>query len=207
MVVDDEESLVESLRFLLEQQQYRVLCATSGSECLQQVQRQTPDLILLDVMLPGTDGFEVCRQLRTQGYAGLVLLLTARGDEIDQVLGLELGADDYIKAHLRRARRAPDNTLRAGELQLCPERREASLREQRLELSPKEFQLLQFLWENRRRAQSRERILESVWGYDFDGESRVVNVTIQRLREKIEDDPAAPRYIVTVRGVGYMFDV
>lgn len=223
LLVDDEVSLLESLAFLLEQQGYAVHTAGSGPECLQQVEQQAPDLIVLDVMLPGMDGFEVCRRLRAQEYPGVILLLTAKGEEIDQVVGLELGADDYItkpfrhrellariRAHLRRCERNgsfEEHCLRAGDLKLQPERREAFLAERKLELSPKEYQLLQFLLENRRRVQSRERILSQVWGYDFEGESRVVNVTIQRLREKIESDPAQPRYIVTVRGAGYMFDV
>ena len=222
LVVDDEIALRESLRFLLEQQGYRVLAAATGPDALELATREAPDLILLDVMLPGLDGFEVCRRLRGQQYAGIILLLTARDEEIDQVVGLEIGADDYItkpyrqrelqariKAHLRRGQRQPeaqDHTLQAGDLCLLPERREASYQGRRLDLSPKEYQLLQFLVENGRRAQTRERILSSVWGYDFDGESRVVNVTIQRLREKIESDPAHPQVIVTVRGLGYMCD-
>ncbi|MBT9585286.1 response regulator transcription factor [bacterium] len=219
LVVDDEESLRESLRFMLEQQHYRVLLASDGPQCLQLVAQDPPHLILLDVMLPGLDGFEVCRQLRSRGFEGAVLLLTARGEEIDQVVGLELGADDYIvkpfrhrellarvKAHLRRNQRS-EVTLRAGTLQLFPDRREAFANGEKLDLTPKEYALLQFFLENRRRAQSRERILSAVWGYDFGGETRVVNVTIQRLREKIEADPASPTQLVTVRGVGYMWNV
>ena len=222
LVVDDEESLRESLRFALEQQHYRVLLACDGPQCLQLVAQDPPHLILLDVMLPGLDGFEVCRQLRSRGFKGSVLLLTARGEEIDQVVGLELGADDYIvkpfrhrellariKAHLRRNQRAEtcEVTLNAGTFQLFPDRHEAFANGEKLDLTPKEYALLQFLIENRRRAQSRERILSAVWGYDFGGETRVVNVTIQRLREKIEADPANPSQLVTVRGVGYMWDV
>lgn len=221
LVVDDEESLRESLRFLLEQQHYRVLAAADGPEGLHLAAQQAPDLILLDVMLPGLDGFEVCRRLRAQGFGGVVVLLTARGEEIDQVVGLELGADDYIvkpfrhrellarvKAHLRRSQRLDsDPGLKSGPLTLHPERREAFFHDTRLELTPKEFALLHFLVENRRKAQTRERILSAVWGYDFGGETRVVNVTIQRLREKIEADPANPGLLVTVRGLGYMWDV
>ncbi|MBI3929883.1 MAG: response regulator transcription factor [Armatimonadetes bacterium] len=222
LIVDDEVSLVESVRYLLEQNQFRVLVAGSGPECLERARREVPDLILLDVMLPGLDGFEVCRTLRSRGFVGSILLLTARDDEIDRVLGLELGADDYVtkpfrhrellarvRAHLRRSQRleAQDQKLQSGELELWPERREACYRGQKLELTPREFQLLHFLVENRRRAQSRDRILAAVWGYDYAGETRVVNVTIQRLRDKLEEDPAHPTQIVTVRGLGYMFDV
>lgn len=222
LLVDDEISLIETLGFMLEQQGYRVCSAMTGRACLDLVARDRPDLVVLDVMLPEMDGFEVCRQLRAGGFAGPVLLLTARGEEIDQVVGLELGADDYItkpfrhrellariRAHLRRSHREPavDPAFKAGELSILPDRREAFLRGQKLELSPKEYTLLLFLLENRRKVQTRERILSSVWGYDFDGESRVVNVTIQRLRDKIELDPAQPAYIVTVRGAGYMLDV
>ncbi len=176
-----------------------------------------PDLVLLDVMLPGQDGFEVCRTLRGRGFANPVLLLTARAEEIDSVLGLELGADDYItkpfrhrellarvRAHLRRGRRV--ETPRAGGLELVTDRREAFLEGKRLDLTPREYQLLQYFVEHARKALSRERILEAVWGYDYDGEARVVNVTIQRLRDKLEADPALPQRIVTVRGVGYMFE-
>jgi DNA-binding response OmpR family regulator len=222
LLVDDEESLRESLRFLLQQQQYRVLLASDGPECLRVVQQERPDLILLDVMLPGLDGFEVCRQLRSGGFSGAILLLTARGEEIDQVVGLELGADDYVvkpfrhrellarvKAHLRRNQRTEQAEvgLKSGDLHLLPERREAWLAGVRLDLTPKEFSLLHYLVDHRRRAQSRERILSAVWGYDFGGETRVVNVTVQRLRDKIEVDPANPTQLVTVRGVGYMWDV
>lgn len=221
LLVDDEDSLRESLRFMLEQQNYKVLSAGDGAECLQVVGRQAPDLILLDVMLPGLDGFEVCRRLRGQGFGGVIVLLTAKGEEIDQVVGLELGADDYIvkpfrhrellarvKAHLRRSQRAePEAGLKSGKVHLFPERREAWADGHKLDLTPKEFALLHYLVDHRRKAQSRERILSSVWGYDFGGETRVVNVTIQRLREKIEADPANPTHIVTVRGVGYMWDV
>ena len=221
LIVDDEEALRESLRFMLEQQHYRVLCAQDGPGALQVAAHDPPDLILLDVMLPGLDGFEVCRQLRGRGFAGAILLLTARSEEIDQVVGLELGADDYVvkpfrhrellarvKAHLRRNQRSEaELALQSGNVQLFPERREAWVNEQKLDLTPKEFALLHYLLENRRRAQTRERILSAVWGYDFGGETRVVNVTIQRLREKIEADPAHPTHIVTVRDLGYMWDV
>lgn len=224
LVVDDEESLLESIRFLLEQQGYLVHTAQRGLEALTLAERVKPDLVLLDVMMPGLDGFEVCRRLRLQGYVGLVVLLTARGDEIDQVVGLELGADDYLtkpfrhrelaarlKAHLRRSQREGlDRTglsgLQAGELRLVVERREAWHGDRRLELTPKEFQLLHYLLERRGRACSREQILEACWGFDFEGESRVVNVTIQRLREKLESAGPSPQ-IVTLRSLGYMLDV
>lgn len=221
LVVDDELSIVESVRFLLEQNQFQVVTATTGPGALEQVRLHSPALLLLDIMLPGMDGLEVCRRLRSQGYGGAVVLLTARDQEIDQVVGLEIGADDYItkpfrhrellarvRAHLRRLHRVGGGgaSLKSGSLELIPERREVWLRGARVDLTPKEFQLLQFLLENRRRAQSRERILESVWGYDYDGEDRVINVTVQRLRDKLEEDPAHPALIVTVRGLGYMFE-
>lgn len=220
LVVDDEESLRESLRFLLQQAQYQVETASDGLQGLHKAGEFQPDLILLDGMLPGLDGVEVCRRLRDQQYPGIVLMLTARGEEIDQVRGLEGGADDYvvkpfrhlellarIKAHLRRRGRDAEPSVRSGELELFAERHEVWRNGERLDLTPKEFSLLHFLHEHRRKAQSRERILSACWGYEFDGEARVVNVTVQRLREKIEIDPAQPRYLVTVRGVGYMWDV
>lgn len=219
LVVDDELSLVESLRFLLEQNSYRVVTAGTGPQALEQARTYAPNLILLDIMLPGFDGLEVCRRLRAQGFQAPILLLTARDDEIDQVVGLEIGADDYVtkpfrhrellarvRAHLRRNQRLEPAGLKAGDIEIFPERREAFCRGEKLDLTPKEFQLLQFLLENRRRAQSRERILSAVWGYDYEGEDRVVNVTIQRLREKVEIDPGNPQQIVTVRGLGYMFE-
>lgn len=220
LVVDDEESLRESLRFLLQQAQYQVETAGDGLEGLHKATEFQPDLILLDGMLPGLDGLEVCRRLRAQEFPGIVLMLTARGEELDQVMGLEGGADDYvvkpfrhlellarIKAHLRRRGREGEPGLRSGDLEIFPDRHEVWRCSSKLELTPKEFALLHFLFENRRKAQSRERILSACWGYEFDGEARVVNVTVQRLREKIESDPAQPRYLVTVRGVGYMWDV
>jgi len=220
LVVDDEESLRESLRYLLEQSNYQVVTASDGPEGLRKAQENAPDLILLDVMLPGLDGLEVCRRLRAQSFGGAILLLTAKSQEIDQVMGLEQGADDYVvkpfrhlellarvKAHLRRNKRESEPGLRSGDLEIFPERHEVWARGAKLELTPKEFSLLHFLLENRRRAQSRERILSACWGYDFEGEVRVVNVTVQRLREKIETDPANPHHLVTVRGVGYMWDV
>lgn len=220
LVVDDEESLRESLRYLLQQAAYEVRTAASGPEGLEAALNWQPDLTLLDVMLPGLDGFEVCRRLRAEGFAHPILLLTARGQEIDQVLGLEQGADDYIvkpfrhlellarvKAHLRRSQRQAEPGLHSGGLEIFAERHEVWRDGLKLDLTPKEFALLQFLLEHRRKAQSRERILSACWGYEFDGEARVVNVTVQRLREKIEADPANPRYLVTVRGVGYMWDV
>ncbi|MBS2036391.1 response regulator transcription factor [bacterium] len=220
LVVDDEPSLRESLRYLLEQAAYEVCTADTGSRGLELAQSWQPDLILLDVMLPGMDGFEVCRRLRGADFSGIILLLTARDQEIDQVQGLELGADDYIvkpfrhlellariKAHLRRLQRQAEPVLSSGELEVSNHRHEVWRSGQKLDLTPKEFALLLFLLENRRKAQTRERILAACWGYEFEGEARVVNVTVQRLREKIEADPAHPRYLVTVRGVGYMWDV
>lgn len=220
LVVDDEESLRESLRFLLQQAHYQVETAEDGLQGLHKAGEFQPDLILLDGMLPGLDGVEVCRRLRAQQFSGIVLMLTARGEEIDQVMGLEGGADDYvvkpfrhlellarIKAHLRRRGRDTEPGLRSGELEIFPDRHEVWRCSAKLDLTPKEFALLHFLFEHRRKAQSRERILSACWGYEFDGEARVVNVTVQRLREKIESDPAQPRYLVTVRGVGYMWDV
>ncbi len=217
LLVDDEASLRDSLSFVLSGQGYQVRTAASGLECLEAVAQAPPDLILLDVMLPGLDGLEVCRRLRSQGFAGLVLLLTARDEEIDQVLGLETGADDYItkpfrqrellarlRAHLRRLERlqsSPQQVV-AGPLTWWPSRREVLRGEQRLELSPKEYQLLTFFIENKGQLLTHERLLEHCWGYDFEGENRVVKVTIQRLRDKIGDN-----LITTLRGSGYRLDV
>lgn len=220
LVVDDEPALRESLQFMLQQQGYLVRTAASGPEALQLTAEHPPDLILLDVMLPGFDGFEVTRRLRALAYGGPILLLTARDEEIDQVLGFEGGADDYvtkpfrhrellarIRAHLRRVQREPLTPEADGAaLQIFAERHEVHLKGRKLDLTPREYDLLAFFFLNRGKALPRERILEQVWGYDFEGESRVVNVTIQRLREKIEIDPAQPRLLTTVRGVGYLLD-
>ncbi len=232
LVIEDELSLQETLAYNLKRQGYEVETAGDGNTGLEAARRQHPDLLILDVMLPGIDGFEVCRILR-QEMSTPVLMLTARDDEIDRVVGLEVGADDYmtkpfsmrelmarVKAMLRRVRLireemgatanppqpGDDQSLVFGNLTVDLVRREARIGGQPLLLKPKEYDLLLFLAQHRGQALSREYILKEVWGWDFYGDSRSVDVHIRWLREKIETDPAKPQRIITVRGSGYRFE-
>ena len=233
LVVEDETALRETLAYNLARQEYTVETAADGLAALEAARRLRPDLILLDLMLPKLDGIEVCRILR-QEMSIPILMLTARDDEIDRVLGLEIGADDYItkpfsmrellarvKAHLRRERlirtevdaalqaaqeAAPKEILQFGNLAIDLTRREARLDEKPLPLKPKEFELLIFLAQHRGQALSREFLLARVWGWEFGGGTRTVDVHIHWLREKIEANPAQPLRIITVRGSGYRFE-
>ncbi len=234
LIVEDEATLVETLEYNFTRQGYEAVTARNGATALDVARRERPDLIVLDVMLPGLDGFEVCRILRQEMNVP-ILMLTARDDEIDKIVGLEVGADDYltkpfsmreliarVKAHLRRVRlireemETDDETLREvpsngrklhfGNLLIDPERHEVLLGGEVLHLKPKEYELLLFLAENRRIVIGRDLILERVWGWDYSGGSRTVDVHVRWLREKIERDPAEPHRIVTVRGIGYRFE-
>lgn len=231
LVVEDEVSLQETLAYNLRRQGYEVEVAGDGTTALQLARYTHPDIILLDIMLPGMDGFEVCRILR-QEMNTPVLMLTARDDEIDRVVGLEVGADDYltkpfsmrelmarVKAMLRRVRlireeiesttgslAAPAQMLTFDNLVLDINRREIRLNELPLALKPKEYELLLFLAQHRGQVLSREHVLERVWGWDFVGDSRTVDVHVRWLREKIEKDPSNPQRIITVRGAGYRFE-
>jgi DNA-binding response OmpR family regulator len=231
LVVEDEIALQETLAYNLKRQGYEVHASGDGNSALEEARTFKPDLVLLDVMLPGIDGFEVCRVLR-QEMTTPVLMLTARDDEIDRVVGLEVGADDYmtkpfsmrelmarVKAMLRRVRLVreevqseagaaptPSQTLTFSGLVLDLTRREVRLNEQTLVLKPKEFELLIFLAQHRGQVLSREFILERVWGWNFIGDSRTVDVHIRWLREKIEANPSSPIRLITVRGAGYRFD-
>jgi DNA-binding response OmpR family regulator len=228
LIVEDEPTLLETLTYNLTCQNYQVHTATDGVTAVALARELRPDLIVLDLMLPKLDGFEVCRILR-QEMNTPILILTARDDEIDRVIGLELGADDYmskpfsmreflarVKAQLRRMRLMreergsgdilPREVLKFGNLTLDLARREVLLGENTLYLKPKEFDLLLFLARHRGQVLTRELILERVWGWDFSGGSRTVDVHVRWLREKIEQDPAQPVRIVTVRGAGYRFE-
>lgn len=228
LVVDDELSLREALAYNLQRQGYLVEIACDGDEALQMARQHQPDLIVLDVMLPGRDGFEVCRLLRQEMKAP-IMMLTARDDEIDRVVGLEMGADDYltkpfsmreflarVKAQLRRVRleretnsapaEMPRERLRFGNLTIDLNRREVTLDERFLILKPKEYELLLFMARHPGQVLSRELIMERVWGWGFSGGSRTVDVHVRWLRENIEVDPANPVRIVTVRGAGYRFE-
>lgn len=229
LVVDDEPTLLETLEYNLRRQGYEVYTAADGPAALETARRVHPDVIVLDVMLPGLDGFDVCRILRRE-MSVPILMLTARDDEIDRVVGLEVGADDYltkpfsmrelmarVKALLRRVRlireemaveQSPPQTqqLTFGNLTIDLNRHEALRDGQPLALKPKAYDLLVFLARNQGMILSRDLILERAWGWDYAGGTRTVDVHIRWLREKIEPDPKHPTHIVTVRGVGYRFE-
>lgn len=218
LVVDDEKPIAEILRYNLEQDGFLVVMAYDGDEALQKVRAEKPDLVLLDIMLPKKDGFAVCREIR-RTYNMPIIMLTAKDTELDKVLGLELGADDYVtkpfsarevvarvKAQLRRAH-SRENPL--GEKLVCQDlvvdtgRMEVTIGSKNVDLTYREYILLVYLMQNAGYVIRREKLLEEVWGYDFYGDERTVDVTIRRLREKIEDNPSQPRYIKTKRGAGY----
>jgi DNA-binding response OmpR family regulator len=219
LVVDDEPHIVELVKYNLLQEGYDVLSAYDGSEAVARSRQDQPDLIILDLMLPYVDGLEVCRQIRRES-AVPIIMLTAKGGELERVVGLEIGADDYVtkpfsprelvarvRAILRRT--AHETTagtiepLRSGGLVLNPVTHEVTLNTRPVELTAKEFDLLRLLMSHPNRVFTRDFLLEHIWGFDYYGSTRTVDMHISRLREKIEDDPAAPTYVVTVRGVGY----
>src|SRR6266498_1791029 len=195
LLVEDEPTLSETLRYNLEREGYTVLAAGDGVRGLELARREQPDLLILDVMLPRLDGFSVCRILRQESDMP-ILMLTARQDEVDRIAGLELGADDYVA-----------KPFSLGALLADTGSRRAWSEGAELTLAQKEFDLLTCLIRNRGMALSRDVLLERVWGYDFLGDSRTVDVHIRWLREKVEQDPGRPTYIQTVRGVGYRFEI
>lgn len=226
LVVEDEENLLEALRYNLEREGYAVNTAIDGEQALLSARDSAPDLVILDVMLPRLDGFEICRILRRRSDVP-ILMLTARGEEIDRVVGLELGADDYVtkpfsvrelmarvRNLLRRSHRAPSATdeaspadiLRSGDLEIDSVSHIVRLNGDLLELKPREFDLLALFMRNPGRAFTRDQILERLWGRDYIGDVRTVDVHVRWLREKIESDPSAPARIITIRGVGYRFE-
>ena len=228
LIVEDEPSLQETLVYNLEREGYQVQSAVDGISALELARKSRPDLILMDIMLPELDGLEVTRILR-QEMRVPIIMLTARDEEIDRVLGLEIGADDYltkpfsmrellarVKAQLRRIRLDLEESASQGDMDnrilsfdnlvLDLSRREATLDEEILPLKPKEFELLHFMAKYKGQVLSRDTILEKVWGWDFSGGSRTVDVHIRWLRKKIEPNPSNPHRIITVRGVGYRFE-
>ncbi|HHV07216.1 MAG TPA: response regulator transcription factor [Firmicutes bacterium] len=220
LVVDDEPTIVEFVRINLEKAGFEVLEAGDGETALKLAASEQPNLVVLDIMLPGKDGFEVCRELRRTTSVPIIML-TARDDDIDKILGLELGADDYltkpfnprelvarIRAILRRVDRAnkiDTEVIAQGRIQLDLDRHQVTAGGKSVDLTPKEFELLELLMKNPGRVFSREMLLERLWGYDFFGDSKTIDVHIRRLREKVEEEPSSPTHILTVWGVGYKF--
>ncbi len=218
LVVDDEQSIVELIKFNLEKEDWQVVTAYDGDEALDVFRRENPDLVLLDIMLPIMDGWQVCKELRETSSVPIIML-TAKGDEPDKIKGLEIGADDYVtkpfspkelvarvRVALRRASTASPPSQHVVTLQglrIDIDRHQVTLDDEPLVLTPKEFDLLLLLVQNKGKVLTRDMLLEKVWGYDYGGETRTVDVHIRRLRQKMGEDPSRPRYIHTVHGVGY----
>lgn len=224
LVVDDEKPISDIVKFNLDKEGYDAVTAYDGEEALKKVEAESPDLILLDLMLPKIDGLEVARQIRKE-HDTPIIMLTAKDSEIDKVLGLELGADDYVtkpfsnrelvarvKANLRRTASSnaasneedeANKELEVGDLTIHPDAYTVSKRGENIELTHREFELLHYLARHLGQVMTREHLLQTVWGYDYFGDVRTVDVTVRRLREKIEDNPSHPEWLVTRRGVGY----
>ncbi|WP_227936624.1 response regulator transcription factor [Alkalihalobacillus deserti] len=230
LIVDDEESIVTLLQFNLEQSGYEVITAMEGATALELATNQNFDLLILDLMLPELNGLDVCKSLRQNKVMTPILMLTAKDDEFDKILGLELGADDYmtkpfsprevvarVRAILRRANPSiteamvgksgfQDHVIKFGEVAIYPENYEVLFKNQSLELTPKEFELLLYLANHKGRVLTRDQLLNAVWNYEFVGDTRIVDVHISHLREKIEVNTKKPVYIKTIRGLGYKLE-
>lgn len=224
LIVDDEEHIVELLHFNLVNAGYEVLNANNGIDAVKIAKAEKPSLLLLDLMLPGMDGFDVCKEIKrdSEMKKTSIIMLTAKGEELDKILGLELGADDYItkpfsvrellarvKAVLRRTssfNEAEDDVYNSENLKVDFERHEVYVNDRKVDLTLKEFELLQILIKNKGRILKRETLLDKIWGYEYIGETRTVDVHIRYLRKKIEEDDKNPRFIETIRGVGYRFN-
>ncbi len=226
LIVDDEKSIVDIVEFNLKKAGYDTITAYDGADGLSMAQTLNPDLILLDVMLPKMNGFEVCKTIRQTDIFTPIILLTAREDETDKVLGLELGADDYmtkpfsikellarVKAIIRRTGRELNHdtevvgdVIAVGNLSIHTGRMDVTKDGKLVELSQREYDLLMYLYNNKNKVISREELMEKVWNFEFYGDLRTVNVAVSRLREKLEDNPAEPMYILTRRGTGYLFN-
>jgi two-component system response regulator VicR len=226
LVVDDEQPIAEILKFNLEKEGYQVICAFDGGTAVELAFSEDPDLILLDIMLPVKDGMDVCREVRTKKDTPIIML-TAKDSEVDKVLGLEFGADDYVtkpfstrellarvKAHLRRQNKAKrsqqgteesnGNSIRIHRLVIDTDMYLVYKDGQTLDLTHREYELVHYMAKNCGRVMTREHLLQAVWGFEYLGDVRTVDVTIRRLREKLEDDASRPEYIITRRGLGYM---
>jgi len=222
LIIEDDANLLETIKYNLRKEGYDVITTSDGEQALEAARREKPILLILDIMLPKMNGFEVCRILRKEMTVPIIML-TAKADETDKIVGLEIGADDYItkpfsmrelmarvRAMLRRSKMGEppkgQAVISIGEIEVDIDRHRASLAGVILELSPKEFDLLAFLARNKGLVFSREQLLEKVWGYDFAGDTRTVDVHIRWLRQKIETDAGHPKYVVTVRGTGYKLE-
>jgi len=223
LVVDDEKPISDIIKFNLVKEGFNVICAFDGDEALKMVYQTQPDLVILDVMLPKYDGFQVCKKIR-ESFSMPIIMLTAKEEEVDKVLGLELGADDYItkpfgmrelvariKANLRRidlntiSKSNENKVIKSGDLVVDLEKYEVKKGDNIIDLTLREFELLKFLVMQENQIFTREQLLKDVWGYEYFGDIRTVDVTVRRLREKIEDDSSNPKFIMTKRGVGYYF--
>lgn len=220
LVIDDEEHILELIKYNLEKEGYRVITCETGEEGFRVMEKEKPDLLILDLMLPGTDGLEVCKRIRREDITTNlpIIMLTAKGEEIDKVVGLETGADDYLtkpfsireliaraRAILRRSARSPQepDAIHIGGLTIDIAAYRVYKDEREIELTSKEFDLLKILALNKGKTLTRDYLLDKVWGYDYYGETRTVDVHVRHLRKKIEDDDSNPQYIQTVRGIGY----
>jgi two-component system response regulator RegX3 len=221
LLVEDEASLAESVSYNLTREGYAVITAPDGELALAQFRAESPSMVILDLMLPKLSGLDVCRAIRNESQVP-ILILTAKDSEADKVTGLELGADDYVtkpfsmrelvsrvRAHLRRAAsrppREPSDRLSGGAVELDPERHEVFVHTHPIQLTPKEFQLLELLLSRKGRLLTRQLLIEEVWGPDYFGDTKTLDVHVKRIRQKVEDDPHRPRHLLTVRGLGYKF--
>ncbi|WP_027623337.1 response regulator transcription factor [Clostridium lundense] len=222
LIIDDEEHIRELLKFNLESNGYNTICAEDGIQAIKIAKLERPALILLDLMLPGMDGYDVCKEIRKDNNISTtpIIMLTAKSEELDKVLGLELGADDYItkpfsvrelmarvKAVLRRTSiQLVDRCFKFGNIMIDFEKHEVAKDNEKIDLTLKEFELLEILIKNKGRVLTRDFLLDKIWGYEYIGETRTVDVHIRHIRKKVEDDDKSPKYIETIRGVGYRFN-
>jgi two-component system response regulator RegX3 len=228
LVVEDEASFADALTVGLEREGFRVTTVADGAQALRSFEHTDPDLVLLDLMLPGVSGLDVCREIRARSSVPIIMV-TAKGEELDTVLGLEIGADDYVtkpyrlrelvarmRSVLRRAELRDegveavgdrDGPLRVGDVTLDPDRHEVTVRGEAVSLPLKEFELLELLLANAGRVLTRDTLIDRIWGSDYVGDTKTLDVHVKRLRGKVEDDPKAPTRIVTIRGLGYKYEL
>lgn len=222
LVVDDEKAIVDILKFNLSREGFDVITASDGEEGIEVFRREQPDLILLDIMMPKIDGLQACKTIRNESSVPIIML-TARAEEVDKVLGLEFGADDYVtkpfgvreliarvKSNIRRTAMAYEQGDKAtiftfNNMMINIDKYEVTKDDQVLDLTVREYELLKYLATQKEQIFTREQLLEKVWGYEYYGDVRTVDVTVRRLREKVEDDPAKPKFVLTKRGIGYYF--